>query len=659
MEEKNEFLSNNGFLSVRIEDLEIYPLSFIKQCSFQLQKMYKSHFASRKPKTTQFFELALVTKETALNLLDPYTVATLRGDKDEIRYAKSQISSISTIGYLPDGSPARLVIVEGAPGSGKTTFSFTAVLRWTENEILTDISLLALFLLRDYNQRMVTNLQELLALITPRWQSLIEELEADEGRGMAFWFDGWDEIASSLDNYSSVYEQLVSGELLPKARVIVTSRSWATNYIKTQLDKQPSQHIELVSSYQDQIDWLIQLKEKDLPFKFLSTIDGFLNYLESAPAIQGNMHTPLATNITLEVYLWSQESSFPLPTTVTQLYTTYTCLCIHKYLNSHSHFHAPKFWRTMQVSDLPEPLFSWFFSLCRLAFDGLLDGQRLVFPDVPNHLRLETLGLMQAQAPLYTSKKSAVVSYHYNHLTLQEFLSAQLLSWMSDEERSEIVEKIVNDGHFTMVLRFLNGLTKSSPIPRDYIRRMLADDSLVLDNLTIFHWLFERGDKAFTQDVFRKKEMKVCSQYYWSALDYFVTGHCIAQSKCSWAIDFSWSYLGDEKLTQFIQALSSTNEEQGNAYSTSINWSRSKLTSQSICHLEKISTHFLRYLKKFNLSNNSLDHIAVNHVANKISHMPQLEKLILDRNDIQNGGVVSLVTALCAQIFEESKFAQN
>ena len=290
----------------------------------------------------------------------------------------------------------------------------------------------------------------------------------------------------------------------------MTSRHWATDYLKAQLDKQPSQHIELVSSYQDQINWLIELKRQELPTKFLSMIGDFLKYLEETPAIRGNMHTPLATEITLEVYQWSQESSSPLPTTVTQLYTSYTCLCIHKYLDNHSHF-EPKMWKSNNFRDLPQPLRSWFFSLCRLAFDGLLDGQRLVFPDVPNHLRLETLGLMQAQAPLYASEESAVVSYHYKHLTLQEFLSALLLSWMSDEERREIVERCVSDGHYTMVFRFLSGLTKSSPILRDHMRRML-DSKEDKDKLTVFHWLFEGGDKASTADILGEREMRVHSR---------------------------------------------------------------------------------------------------------------------------------------------------
>ena len=646
-EVKPEKISSHDFISITVDDQQVHPITPVRQCSLELKKMYSLKCTSLHKKFIKKrvvpFKLALVTKHKYEHYGDMYTRRTLRDDVDDVYYKKSP-TTIHSLGYLKNGSPARLVLLEGAPGSGKTTFGFDVALKWTENEILTDVHLLALFPLRDYNLRKVSNLRELLSVITPEYESLLEELQATKGMGTAFWLDGWDEIASSLDGHSSIYEQLVSGKLLPKARVFVTSRSWATDYIKTQLDKQPSQHIELISSYQDQIDWLLGLNKQELPSKLLTIMNGFLKYLEEAPAIRCNMHTPMATDITLAVYQWSQESGSPLPTTVTQLYTSYTCLCIHKYLDNHSHF-SPKLWKSNDFKDLPEPLCSWFLSLCQLAFEGLLDGQRIVFPNVPNNLRLESLGLMQAQAPLYASEESAVVSYHYNHLTLQEFLSAQLLSWMSDEERSEIVEKYVDDGYFTMVLRFLSGLTKSSPMPKNLSTKLLHSYDR---KITLFHWLFERGDKALIADILQETEKRIQSDLSWTALDYFVTGYCIARSNCMWDIDFNSSEMGDEKMTQFLQALNCKDGEQGNASLTRLVWISNKLTSQSLCHFQDIPIHFFHSLKSFDISINDLDRIGVDYIAKTIPHMLQLEVLTLfDNSHIQRGGAVSLLSALC------------
>ena len=643
-EVKPEKISSHGFISITIDDLQVYSITQIRQCTLRLKALYKLKSAPLHKKSGIVpFDLAQVTKRKLRGHRDLYTRQTLRGDIDDIVYEKSP-TTVHSLGYPDNGSPARLVLLEGAPGSGKTTFGYDVVIKWMNGEILTDVHLLVLFPLRDYNLRKVSNLRELLSVITPEYESLLEELEATKGLGTAFWLDGWDEIASSLDGHLFVYEQLVSGKLLPKARVFVTSRPWATDYIKTQLDQQPSQRIELVSSYQNQINWLIEIKEQELSSKFLSIADGFLKYLKEAPAIRCNMHTPMATDITLEVYQWSQESGSPLPTTVTQLYTSYTCLCIHKYLDNHSYFN-PKLWISNDFRDLPEPLHSLFSSLCQLAFDGLLDGQRLVFPDVPNYLRLESLGLMQAQAPLYASEKSAVVSYHYNHLTLQEFLSAQLLSWMSDEERSDIVEKYVDDGYFKMVLRFLSGLAKSSPMPQNLLTKLLNSFN---QKIVLFHWLFERGDETYIADILQDGEVRIDPAHLWNALDYFVTGYCIAWSNCSWNIDFDSAAMGNEILIQFLQALRSTDGEQGNASFTRLTLVGNELTSQSLCHFQDLPTHFLCHLKSFDIATNDLDRTAVECIAKTITYMPQLERLNLGSNScIQRGGAVSLVSALC------------
>ncbi len=205
---------------------------------------------------------------------------------------------------------------------------------------------------------------------------------------------------------------------------------------------------------------------------------------------------------------------------MTQLYTAYTCFCIHGYLDNHPNF-GPNLWKSNNFSDLSEPLKTFFHRLSGIGFHGLLDKLPRLFPDLPDHLRLETLGLMQTVDPLYTSDKSAVVSYKFNHPTLQEYLAAFSLSQMSDEERSAIIQRCVNDGHFPKVLRFFSGLTKSSPILRDHMRRMI-DSGKGKDMLTVFHWIFEGGDKASIADILGEGKVRVSSlSYSWSALDYF------------------------------------------------------------------------------------------------------------------------------------------
>ena len=662
-EVKPGFFIANGFQSIRINDVQLYPLTPMREYSLYIQRLYETKqqpLSSSKPTSDKFlvpFKLAKITKEKAFGSnRDEFTKRSLRGDKDDIRFKKSP-TDLDAVGTLPDGSPARLVLIEGAPGVGKTTFSWKVCQMWGRKEILLNISTLVLFPLRDHGLKEITNLGELLAHTKPGAESLVEEIEANKGEGIAFWLDGWDEIASTLDGHSSIYEHLVSGEVLPKATVIVSSRPWATNYIKQQLDKRPSQHIEIVASVHDQIEYLLQIEKKHPSSKSSSGLAQFLDYLDRTPAIRAAMHTPMATRITWEVFHWSQETGSPLPSTVTDLYTAYTCLLVHTHLDNHALL-GLKSWKSNNFRDLPEPVNKMFIGLCQLAYEGLLDGQRLVFPDLPKHLKhlqLETLGLMQAQAPLHASEDSAVLSYHYNHLTVQEFLSAYYILQLelTEKQRSETCPKFIEDGHFTMVMRFLSGQTKSTFIPRDVMRRMLKSYE---GKLTLFHWLFAGGETAPVVDILGDGEMRVRSDYTWTALDYYITGCVIARSNCTSDVHFSLSSIDAEGLELFIRGLCTSSEDKrGNGHIRNIILSENHLSSQSLSHLVDIPAHILCHLKEIDLRYNKLDRTGMDHFAKTIPHMPQLETLNLGINrDINRGGAVAVVSALCdLQVLKE------
>ncbi len=643
LEVQPDSMTKHRLLSIAIDSVQIYSLApATRKVSLRLKEFYKSKLLTTKLDLMQPFKLALIKKEIYED--DVFTLQSLRGDKDDVLFKKSP-TTLSTLGYLPDGSPARLVLIEGAAGVGKTTFTLNACIKWANNDLLNHITMLFLLPSRDSNVQSIKNLDNLVALIAPRDKSLQDELKTNDGGGAVFWLEGWDEIPSRLDEQSSFFEKLVSREILANAVVIVSSRPWATHFIKEQLNKQPSQHIEIVASVYDQIVWLIELKEKSSP-KQSDLLNAFLKYLDETPAIKGNMHTPLATNITLTVYQWCRESSIDLPTTVTQLYQAYACWCVHKSLETDLEL-DPKVWKSNNFNDLIEPYKTWLFSLCQLALNGLKNRQQLVFTDVPNVLGVQTLGLMQAVSPLYVSEGSSLVSYHFNHLTLQEFLAAISLSRLSDEERSEIIDKCVHDGFFTNVMRFFSGETKSSFVLRDHMTRMLCTEEGG-DKLIVFHWLFEGDYKASIADIIGDSEMSIYMDDNSSALDYFVTGYCIARSNCVWNINFCHRSVTDAKIIQFFQALIHCPVgEQGNPHITSLDMSLNYLTSHSIRYLPDIPRHFLHHLKILDLSQNKLDSTAVDHIAKIIPHTPQLENLYLWRNKyVKSGGAVSLISTL-------------
>ena len=68
----------------------------------------------------------------------------------------------SVIANIEDGLHPQCIIVQGAPGSGKTTFAYEVCKKWAENQILRQFSMVILLPLRDKSIQIANKLEDLL-----------------------------------------------------------------------------------------------------------------------------------------------------------------------------------------------------------------------------------------------------------------------------------------------------------------------------------------------------------------------------------------------------------------------------------------------------------------------------------------------------------------
>ena len=361
----------------------------------------------------------------------------------------------------------------------------------------------------------------------------------------------------------------------------------------------------------------------------------YKDYLSSTPPIRAALYTTFNAKMAAEVFTWSQHTKSPPPTTMTELFTAFTLKTLVDHLSTHPVYHKQQL-KVTTFSDLPTDVYKQFQGLCRMAYEGILNRQQLVFSAAHLPTGFAPLGLMQEVPQLYTKGRAS--SYHFIHLTLQEYLAAVHISQLPAHEQTRLFREHVNSGHFKMTTRFLAGLTKLANIPPDIT---------VDTKLNYFHFMFEAKEISMTSRNLGSDEMVVGSHYSWTPLDYYVTGHAISHSNCPWRLNFNNSSIDDEKFELFCQGCAAPGGTGCRGHISYANFSHNDITSKSIQSFVNLPPHILQDMRKLDLDHNKLDGSACDLLAKAVPSMTRIEELWLGRNPLGRGGAVEVIKALC------------
>ena len=401
----------------------------------------------------------------------------------------------------------------------------------------------------------------------------------------------------------------------------------AEKYVRKKCVDEISQCVKLLSSVEQYLSKAEVEADPSLPLKYK-------DYLLSTPAIRAALYTTFNARMAAEVFAWSLYTESSPPTTMTELFTAFTLKTLVDHLSTHAVYHKQQL--KVTFSDLPTDMYKQYQDLCRMAYEGILNRQQLVFSASHLPTGFAPLGLMQEVPQPYTEGRTS--SYHFIHLTLQEYLAAVHISQLPAHEQTRLFQEHVNSGHFKMTMRFLAGHTKLANIPPDVTMRT---------KLNYFHFLFEAKDTSMTTKSLGSDEMFVESYYSWTPLDYYVTGHAISHSNWSWRLNFRPSSIDDEKFELFCQGCATPRGAGCRGYISYAHFSYNDLTFKSIQSFVNISPHILQKMRVLYLGSNKLNGSACDLLAKTIPLMSRLEELYLGGNPIGSGGAVEVTKALC------------
>ena len=480
-------------------------------------------------------ECVYVPKRITKKEAEEFRSQIVHGDIDGIEREKIDMDQVAV---KQDDCYPKLVLVKGAPGVGKTTFSWELCRRWSAGKLLNDYSLVVLLRLRDENVQEAKTLVDLFQCgddsLSTKF-NVVDELRDTHGKGVLFILEGLDELPGNLrDDMNSIFMKLITGHVLPASTVMVTTRPWAVKDLPDTCKNRLDQHIEILGFTTQQIDEYVDYMIKD------GVPEGLRTYISANPHISSAMYNPLHARIVVEVYReCSEENGSIFPNTKTELYTAYSTIIIHRYLTDHP---AAQQWDG-DLRALPPSIEPHFNNLCRVAYEGITkEKQQLVFSkaDIPDGNA--TLGFMNSVQPLHRAVTRATSpSYNFLHFTLQEYLAAVYI-WKNHTPQQHMIlfETKVRDGTYKMILIYLAGLTKFKD---EYTRCVLPVPSLKASPLselsgspmkTIKYsqnhilWLYESQNV----NIFHEGVISVFSSLSFLAPQYyFALGYCIAFSK--------------------------------------------------------------------------------------------------------------------------------
>ena len=593
----------------------------------------------------EFIKLALIKKEQVTRgEADHFTHLTLQGHIDQILQAKEPIKAEDIF----KDENTRLVVVEGAPGIGKSTFVREQCRQWSTGELLQQFSLVVLLSLREEGVQTATTISDLFHCSDdPELGALVwEEVRKTNGEGLLFVFDGYDEIPNEMRRKKTLVVKMISSSsYLPKATVLVTSRPSATAELYSS-ERGVDEHIEIVGFSYDEIQ---EYAEKIFKGELLTS---FKEYLSAYPMVRAMMYSPLNCDIIVDVYHEKYESQRPIPHTLTQLYTEMSLCLLVRHMESLSHEELPSSLEGFQQSN--NLLYEQLKDLGKLAFDGVVK-QIMIFRSkkVPESCR--DLGLLTSCSELYRGAKN--VTFNFFHLTLQEYMAAFYISQLPPSEQKEVFVKHRQSRHLDVVWQFVAGLTKMQAIGWEEFRGREVGVGYQEDKgyevcygdvlkvwPSILRCMYEAQDSGSCESVIGQSRVRRLELRCRTPFDAYAVGYCVSLCKNTCEVDLSHNNLDPEGVRLLGCGLRSV--EHGGGSVEVLDLTGNRIKSASIEELVKFPHQILHKIRKLKLSICDLGQVGFDLLADNLPLLSSLESLYISLNPGGNGSTVKLLKAL-------------
>ena len=408
------------------------------------------------PPSKKIFNLAMIKKERVERgqIDEEYVRLTITGKVDDILHKKVPVKLEEM--FKLDEKKRKVILIEGAPGSGKSTLSWDICQRWGAGKLFQEYEAVVLVQIRDPEAQKACEIAELLpAQDRLMAETVAAEIVACRGRKVLFVIDGWDEGGSSLSETSAI-RRLIQSELfcqenpLYESSVIVTSRPIASG----ELQLLASSRIEIVGFTPAELrQYFSECLEGDC-----RAVDELLERIQEHPEVEGSCYLPLNAAIIVHLFL---SEGHTIPSTQYGIFSAVVLNSVFRHLKQRTE-EGRQIECLESICSLPEAIREPFENVCKLAYRGVVENKITFSQDdfaavgIPTSVPL--FGLLQAVESLVSAGRR--VSFNFIHLSIQELLAAFSISQLPSSQEISVFQELFSEPRFRAVFQFYAAITK-------------------------------------------------------------------------------------------------------------------------------------------------------------------------------------------------------
>ena len=586
--------------------------------------------------TNTFINLVLIKQSGEIARNYDYSV---RGDMDDIVKSKETVNYESIFSKYIEGG---LILVEGRPGSGKTTLVNKIARDWASGgDILINAKLVFLVPLRILDHEKVGHtLSDLLKSIF--WsksdlESVCSKITEVNGKGVCFILDGLDEY-KQRNSESSVVHALLYKRFIPNAMVIAASRPVATAAIRR--DCVITKHIEVIGFSKDQIYEYIER----FPFVHsakseMSAKDKLKAYLKEHQNIQHMCYLPVHAAMVCFLHQYSEY----VPHTETKIYEEFTRLILLRCLSrSDENAQLPS------LSSLCGQQAEWFQKICHLAFDMTIQSKQVVHQkdtDVslsPDCRYGDECGLGLVTIDHTVAMFGLTNTHTFLHLTLQEYLAAYHIASREEDEQIKLLEEHEMEDHMSNVLVFYCGMIQFAEDDARLFVVTFSSYSLVHSSYGL-RCAFESQQRVVCDSIVKEDGGIVIQHWYLTLVDISSMVYVISNiSSPLQHLKVTDSHMNADKLKYFFESFASCEYSTLNrsdmlcklALLNYLNLTSNSLGVEGVVVLVSALNDANVHLHLLDLADNESGGEGARVLLGDLNCRQDIEKLVLNFNDI-------------------------